>query len=178
MKKTTIILFLATLAMVALYAGYEISLFKTLAITSATAFYHFAIRLLIGIFFERKYGNNISWEKRWFKVGENELRIYEIIKVKSWKKHIPTYNSSSFDVKTRTYEQIAMAMCQAELVHETIIVFSFVPIIASMWFGAMEVFIVTSVISAFIDLLFVILQRYNRPRILKIIKLTSKAFPS
>ena len=35
-------------------------------------------------------------------------------------------------------------MCQAELVHETIILFSCVPIIASVWFGALPVFVITN----------------------------------
>ena len=63
-----------------------------------------------------------------------------------------------------------MAMCQAELVHETIIVFSFLPIIACVWFGTIEVFVITSIVSALIDYIFVVLQRDNRPRILKILK--------
>ena len=61
-------------------------------------------------------------------------------------------------------------MCQAEIVHEIIIVLSFVPIIFSIWFGELLVFIITSVISALIDSIFVMLQRYNRSRIIKLIK--------
>ena len=53
----------------------------------------------------------------------------------------------------------------------SIIVFSFFPIIVSVWFGAIEVFISTSMVAALIDLIFVILQRYNRPRVIKILQL-------
>jgi glycosyl-4,4'-diaponeurosporenoate acyltransferase len=35
-------------------------------------------------------------------------------------------------------------------------------------FGAFWVFLITSVLSALMDLLFAIMQRYNRPRILKL----------
>ena len=63
-----------------------------------------------------------------------------------------------------------MAMCQAELVHETIMVFSFLPIIASVWFESIGVFVITSIVSALIDLIFVIIQRYNRPRIIRILQ--------
>ena len=57
-------------------------------------------------------------------------------------------------------------MCQAELVHETIALLSFLPIAAGIWFGAYPVFVATSLLSAGFDLLFVMMQRYNRQRIM------------
>lgn len=59
-------------------------------------------------------------------------------------------------------------MCQSELVHETNIILSFIPVSASKWFGSFYVFLITSVCGAIFDLLFVIMQRYNRARIIKI----------
>ena len=59
-------------------------------------------------------------------------------------------------------------MCQAELVHEVNIAVSFVPILFSVWVGALPVFVITSILAAGYDLLFVILQRYNRPRVLRL----------
>ncbi len=164
------ILVVVTIISTGIYAIFEINLFKTLAITFAITFYHFAMRLLVGFIYQQKFANNISWKNKWFHVSEKEMSIYKTINVKSWKKYMPTYDSSYFDVKIKSFEQIAMAMCQAELVHETIIVFSFLPIIASVWFEAIEVFIITSILSAFIDLIFVIMQRYNRPRVLNILQ--------
>ena len=63
-----------------------------------------------------------------------------------------------------TWDEIAQAMCQAELVHETIVVLSFLPVAASVWFGAAAVFLVTSLAAAAFDLMFVMMQRYNRGR--------------
>lgn len=57
-------------------------------------------------------------------------------------------------------------MCQAELVHETIVVLSFLPIAGGIRFGAYPVFIITTVLAAGYDLLFVMMQRYNRQRVL------------
>ena len=68
-------------------------------------------------------------------------------------------------VKTHTWDEIAQAMCQAELVHETIVILSFLPILAGIRFGAYPVFIITSVLAAAFDMMFVIMQRYNGPRI-------------
>ena len=61
-------------------------------------------------------------------------------------------------------------MCQAELVHEMIVVLSFVPIVAGVWFGAYPVFVITSALAAMLDLMFVMVQRYNRQRVIKLMK--------
>ena len=87
---------------------------------------------------------------------------------------MPTYDNSLFDLSKHSLDEIAQAMCQSELVHETITIFSLVPILFSIWFGAFWVFFITSVLGALFDLMFVIMQRYNRPRIIKIIDKTNK----
>ena len=54
--------------------------------------------------------------------------------------------------------------------HETIVVLSFVPIVAGHWLGGYLAFIITSILAAMFYMMFVIMQRYNRQRILKLIK--------
>ena len=81
---------------------------------------------------------------------------------------MPTFDPKAFDASNRTWDQIAQATCQSELVHEVNVVLSFLPIIASIWFGEIWVFVSTSVLSAIFDLLFVFMQRFNRHRILKL----------
>ena len=73
-----------------------------------------------------------------------------------------------------TPEEIVGAMCQAELSHEVIVIFSFLPLLTVPAFGAFWVFLITSVLSAMIDLSFAIMQRYNRPRIMKLCKRRKK----
>ena len=67
---------------------------------------------------------------------------------------MPTYYSEIFSSKEHTWDEIAQAMCQSELVHETNMILSFVPIVASKWFGAFYIFFITSMCSAIFDLLF------------------------
>lgn len=83
---------------------------------------------------------------------------------------MPTYDPTCFDPKLRSWNEIAQAMCQAEIVHEVIVVFSFLPLLAAIPFGAFGVFLITSLLAALYDLCFVIMQRFNRPRILKFIE--------
>ncbi len=140
----------------------------TIAITTGTVFYHIGIRLLVGWAFDRFMDNQADYRKKWYQVSAWESAVYKKLQVKRWKSHLPTYDSSLFDPALHSWEEIAKAMCQAELVHEVNIVVSFVPILFSVWVGALPVFVITSILAAGYDLLFVILQRYNRPRVLRL----------
>lgn len=140
-----------------------------LAITSGTIAYHFVMRLMVGLAFHATMRNKADYRKRWYQVSKREMAVYEKLKVKQWKCRMPTYDPALFDPRLHTWEEIVQAMCQAELVHETIAVLSFLPILAGIWFGEYPVFIVTSVLSAACDMVFVIMQRYNRQRVTKLL---------
>lgn len=140
-----------------------------LAITSGTIAYHFVMRLMVGLAFHATMRNKADYRKRWYQVSNWEMAVYEKLKVKQWKRRMPTYDPALFDPRLHTWEEIVQAMCQAELVHETIAVLSFLPILAGIWFGEYPVFIVTSVLSAACDMVFVIMQRYNRQRVTKLL---------
>ena len=140
-----------------------------LAITSGTIAYHFVMRLMVGLAFHATMRNKADYRKRWYQVSKREMAVYEKLKVKQWKRRMPTYDPALFDPRLHTWEEIVQAMCQAELVHETIAVRSFLPILAGIWFGEYPVFIVTSVLSAACDMVFVIMQRYNRQRVTKLL---------
>ena len=140
-----------------------------LAITSGTIAYHFVMRLMVGLAFHATMRNKADYRKRWYQVSKREMAVYEKLKVKQWKRRMPTYDPALFDPRLHTWEEIVQAMCQAELVHETIAVLSFLPILAGIWFGEYPVFIVTSVLSAACDMVFVIMQHYNRQRVTKLL---------
>lgn len=151
-----------------LKTAYEV--FLSLAITFGTISYHVVMRLLVGLVFRVVMQNRADYQKRWYHVGKHEMAVYERLNIKNWKRRMPTYDRTLFDPQIHTWEEIAQAMCQAELVHETIALLSFLPIAAGIWFGAYPVFIVTSVLAAGCDMLFVMMQRYNRQRIMKLLK--------
>ena len=58
--------------------------------------------------------------------------------------------------------------CVAEITHEIIILLSFAPLLVIPKFGAAPVFVITSLLAALFDGIFVIMQRYNRPRLLRL----------
>ncbi len=162
---TTAIFFAATTAMAILYGICHIDILLTLTITFGTVLYHFSMRLIVGLIFNTIMHNTADITKKRYQVGAREMCFYKKLKIKKLSRKMPTYDFSSFDPKLHSWEEIAQATCQAEDVHKTIVVLSFLPIISGIWFGAYPVFIITSVLSAAFDSIFVIIQRYNRQRI-------------
>lgn len=140
------------------------------AITFATCFYHFAMRLFVGHLINWLMNNRADYRSAWYTLHPFEKKLYKALRVKKWKSNVPTYDPSCFDPKLHSWDEIAQAMCQAEIVHEVIVVLSFVPLLAAIPFGSFWVFAITSLLSALYDLSFVIIQRFNRPRIIKFIE--------
>lgn len=167
MKIIALMAALTTITFALLYKFTDRDILLTFAITFGTIAYHFIIRLIIGTVINLVMKNKADYTKKWYHVEETEMRFYKKIGVKKWKNKMPTYNNDFFDTNKHSWDEIVGAMCQSELVHEIIIVFSFLPIIATIWFGAFWVFMITSVCAAIFDLMFVFMQRFNRSRILK-----------
>ena len=156
---------------------YQVKPFETIftiIITAGTISYHFWMRLFVGGVFNSLLNNKVDYNKKWFKVGKTEQNLYRLLKVKKWKKYLPTCDANAFDKKEHSWDEIAQTMCQSELVHETIVILSFLPIVFSIWFGATLAFVLTSLFSALFDLMFVMIQRYNRPRVLKMLCFSSR----
>ena len=168
LKKITIALAIATAGFTIGYKALHLMVLLTLAITAGTTLYHFVMRYAVSGIYNAVMHNRADYRKWWYRARPWEQRLYELLRVKQWKKKMPTYDASLFDPRVHTWEEIAQAMCQAELVHETIAFLGFVPILAGRWFGATVVFVVTSVIAAIVELGFVTMQRYNRQRVMKI----------
>ncbi|MCR5683186.1 MAG: hypothetical protein K6G29_12125 [Clostridiales bacterium] len=141
-----------------------------LAVTFGTVSYHFVMRLAVGWTVGAVMNNRADLTKSWYRCRAWEKRFYARLRVRRWGKKLPTFQPSYFDPEKHSWSEIAQAMCQAEVVHEIIAVLSFVPVLFSIRAGELPVFLVTSVLSAGADLLFVILQRYNRSRVMRLLR--------
>ena len=169
MKRTAWISLVSTVILAILYRNMGNGWILTLAITFGTISYHFVMRLLVGTVVNLLLNNHVDYRKQWYRVCAIEEKIYKKLKVRKWKGKMATYDPSCFDRKLHSWDEIAQATCQAELVHELIIVLSFLPVFAAIPFGALPAFMTTSILAACFDTMFVIMQRYNRPRIMKMI---------
>lgn len=170
MKLMALLSALMTAVFIAWHGCTENGAVLALAITFGTISYHFVMRLLVGTVINLWLDNHVDYRGRWFRVSAAEKKLCEKLRVKAWKGRMATYDPDCFDSKIHSWDEIAQATCQAELVHELIILFSFLPILAAIPFGALPVFVITSVLAACYDAMFVVMQRYNRPRIIKLIE--------
>lgn len=166
-KAVTVNLALATVFFGLLYHVYHRQWMLTAAISVGTTCYHFAIRLIVGLLVPQ---GRLDHRSKWFRPRSWEDPFYKILKVKSWKTCLPTYDPSGFSLKENTLSCIIRNTCGAEVVHEVIMVCSFVPLLFTFLFGAFPVFLITSILAALFDSLFVIIQRYNRPRLVRILE--------
>ncbi len=139
-----------------------------LAITAGTVLYHFAMRLVVGYSIHGVFRNRMRGTRWWFRERAFEPALYRLLRVRRWKERVPTFAPGTFDVRERTLDELIGATCQAEVVHEVIMLLSFVPLLGAIPFGEFWVFFGTSVAACLFDGVFVVLQRFNRPRLVRL----------
>lgn len=168
-KKLVRVCVVVTAVLFLLYAWFGGTLYFTLAVASATSTYHIAMRRWVGNFWNAVLHNHADYRRRWFRVSQREEHLYQTLQVRRWKNKMPTNDPDSFNPKTHSWEELAQTMCQSELVHETSVVLSFLPLALVPWIGGFPAFLITSLLAAAVDTLFVMMQRYNRGRIVHLL---------
>ena len=144
-------------------------------VTFLTVTYHFVMRLMVGQTVSMIYKNReFRMDSLGFRMHSFEPELYRKLKVKKWKANMITAKPEQFDLKKNNLESLLHNMAQAEFVHRVIMVLSFLPLLLIIPYGAPVVFFVTSVLACLIDLQFVIIQRYNRPRVERLVEMTKK----
>ena len=118
-----------------IYRITEKDILLSLAITFGTCSYHFLMRLIVGCGINAVYHNRMDYHKKWFQPKTWESGVYKKLKVKNWKEKMPTYDVDTFSFELHSMEEIVMAMCQSEVVHEAIVVLSFIPVSFSIRFA-------------------------------------------
>lgn len=106
-----------------------------------------------------------------------EQRLYRKIRISRWKDRLPQYNVN-FNKKylpekltSDFIEQFIMETCRAELVHIAICIFSFSSIIlVYLQIEPLYVFVIVEIIIFVAQIPFILIQRYNRPRLIKYLK--------
>lgn len=170
MRVIALISVVLTIVCSCLYAAFNRDVLLSMAITFGTISYHFVMRLIVGFVVDRIMNNRADYRKKWFQCSDREMKVYDRLKIKSWKGKMPAYEPDLFNPGKHSWEEIVQATCQAEIVHEIIVILSAIPVLFSMWFGAFWVFLITTILAAIFDMCFVMIQRYNRPRIIRLIK--------
>ena len=144
------------------------AIIEALTITLGVSLYHFVMRLAVGTVVNALMKNQANHENAWFREKSFEAKLYKRLRVRTWRKHLPTYSPSTFDPSQKTVREIVGATCQAEVVHEVIMLLSLLPIALIPLLGGAAALIVTSILSMLFDSLFVTLQRYQRPKLVRV----------
>lgn len=158
-----------------LYIIFKKNVFLTLYVVFMTLSYHFIMRCIVGEIIEATYKNkDFHYSSFWYKEHRFEKKIYKFLHIHKLKANAITARPENFDLKTNSLEDLLHTITQAEVVHEINIVLSFLPCILIIWYGVPLVFILISIFGAICDSFFVMIQRYNRPRVIKLYKIMQK----
>ncbi len=127
--------------------------------------YHFGLRILFGEVTKRF---KIDYNHPFYRQRAFEKRLYKILKVRKWKDKVLTFDPEAYDFKNRTLDQLATTMSKSELDHwinEVISVFSVLFIF--VW-GCPSAFLISAFVAMLFDAQFIVVQRYNRPIVLRL----------
>lgn len=119
---------------------------------------------IVFMIFKKKFNYNSFW----FTQKKFENNLYRILMVKKWKTKVPTYDADEYSLKIHSIEDVIMNMCHAEVVHEVIFVLSYLPIVCGVVILHWWILILTSFLFSCFHLTFIIIQRYNRPRVIRL----------
>jgi len=130
--------------------------------------YHLWGRIIMGNVTKLFKYNYSSW---WFQEKKFEKGFYQLLRVKKWKGKALTYNPEAFSLEKHTLEEIAQVMTKSEVDHWVNEVISLISILFSLIWGEVWIFILTAILAMIFDAQFIVIQRFNRPRILRILKI-------
>ena len=144
-----------------------------IGIVSFTIMYHLWTRIIMGNVAKlfKKYLNYNQW---WFKEKSFEKNIYEILCVKKWKGKALTYNPELFSLKDNSLKEIANTMAKVEVDHWINEIISLTTLLFAIPWGGFWAFLISAITAMIFDGQFIIIQRYNRPRIAKILEKREK----
>ena len=170
----TICVLVTTVCFCCYYGNYNDSIvILWCGITTFTITYHLWVRIILGNVSKllRKY---INYEQRWFKEKKFEKNLYKILKVKEWKGKALTYNPELFDLKQNSLKQIVDIMTKSEVDHWINELVSISTMFFGLIWGKTWLFVLTAIAAMIFDAQFIVIQRYNRPRVIKILEKQSK----
>lgn len=136
-------------------------------IVSFMILYHFGLRILMGEITKRF---KIDYKHFWFKERFFEKLLYKLLFVRRWKDKVLTFDPESFDFKNRTLEQLATTMAKSELDHWINELISLVSIFFALIWGCFPAFLITAIAAMLFDAQFIVVQRYNRPIVLRLMQ--------
>ncbi|MBR3994101.1 MAG: hypothetical protein IKI97_02360 [Clostridia bacterium] len=169
MYSTVVIMIAVTLfSFVAYYDGYtDNGAVLWTGIVSFMIVYHFWTRLIMGALSKHW---KIMYKHPFFKPLSFEKKLYKILRVRQWRDKVLTFNPDEFLLSKRTLPEIANTMAKAEVDHWVNEIISITAIFFSLIWGVFPIFFITSIMAMLFDAQFIVVQRFNRPKIARLIE--------
>jgi len=143
-------------------------------IVTFTIMYHFWVRIIMGNV-SKLFKKHIKYNQAFFKERKFEKGLYKFLHVKEWKGKALTYNPESFSLKEHSLEEIANTMTKSEVDHWINEIISLTSIFfAFIWPNLFWAFLISAIVAMIFDSQFIIIQRYNRPRVIKLLEKETK----
>ena len=150
---------------------YYINIYKNriilwVGIVCFTIMYHLWTRIVFGNITKLF---KINYKQNWFKERKFEKKLYKLLQVKKWKGKALTYNPELFSLKDYSLKEIANTMSKVETDHWINELISLSTLLFAIPWGKFWIFLTSAIIAMLFDAQFIVIQRYNRPRIVKIL---------
>ena len=142
-------------------------------IVAFTIMYHFWVRIIMGNV-SKLFKKHINYKHWWFKERKFEKELYKFLHVKDWKGKALTYNPEQFSLKENSLETIANTMAKSEVDHWINEIISVSTLLFAIPWGSFWIFLISAIVAMIFDSQFILIQRYNRPRIVKLLELEEK----
>lgn len=136
-------------------------------IVAFTVMYHFWVRIIMGNvtkLFTIRYTQPI------FRELPFEKCIYKLLRVRKWRAKVLTYNPDEFIIANHTCEELANTMSKAECDHWINELISISTMFFGLLWGYEWLFIVSAIAAMIFDAQFIVVQRFNRPIILRLMQ--------
>ena len=138
-----------------------------IGIVSFMILYHFGLRLLMGVFTKHM---GINYTHPFFKPRSFEKKLYKFLRVREWRDKVLTFEPDEFLMSKRTLFQIANTMSKAETDHWINEIISISAIFFFLIWGMFPIYLITSVAAMLFDAQFIVLQRFQRPKVVRLIE--------
>ena len=173
-----IIIEICTILFVFCFIVYYTGYFKNDVVlyTGVTAFiivYQLGLRLLFGVL-TTSFKDKLTTKQFLFKERKFEKKLYEVLKVKKWKKRALTYDPEAFNLRKNTKKQVLQTMLKSELDHWINELISLSTLLFALIWGEFGIFLVTCILAMLFDGQFILIQRFNRPRVERLIEKEDK----
>ena len=156
------------------YTGYfknDVVLYT--GVTAFTIVYQLGLRLLFGVL-TTSFKNKLNTKQFIFKERKFEKKLHEVLKVKKWKKRALTYDPEAFNLRKNTKKQVLQTMLKSELDHWINELISLSTLAFALIWGEFGIFLVTCILAMLFDGQFILIQRFNRPRVERLIEKENK----